>query len=144
MERVKVSTEMQKIAENVIKDHPQDFRWIEDEDIAIAYLESSMEKKTEGRRVFGECKKAEATLKEIGGCDFVIKFYKPNMGYMTDKQKYILMYHELLHIATKDSDECVIKPHDYVVGEFKKVIGEFGLDWATPGCKSEDMENESV
>jgi hypothetical protein len=144
MERVWKSASMEKLAATVIAENMEDFAWITREGIAFAFLESNVEKKKEGRRVFGECRKADANLKEIGNCDFVIKFYEPNTRYMTDRQKYILMHHELLHASAKNTDECSIVPHDYVVGEFKKIIDKYGLDWAAVREEPEEQEDENV
>lgn len=50
-------------------------------------------------------------------------FYEPNIRRFTEKQLYILMYHELLHASMK-SGNTAITPPDYVVGDF--------TDWAEP------------
>lgn len=131
MERIKKSEQMEEIAQEVIKEHEEDLRWIEQEEIKIAYVYSDREKRKQGRRIFGECKKADPVTKELAQCDFIITFYEPNTERFTDKQLHILMYHELLHATIKNGNTA-IEPHDYIVGDFRKIIDEYGADWAEP------------
>ncbi len=131
MERIKKSERMEEIAQEVIKEHEEDLRWIEQEEIKIAYVYSDREKRQQGRRIFGECKRANPMIKELAGCDFIITFYEPNTERFSDRQLHILMYHELLH-ATLKNGNTAIEPHDYIVGDFKKVIDQYGADWQAP------------
>ena len=63
---------MAEIAQEVIKEHEADLYWIEQEEIKFAYVYSDREKRKQGRRIFGECKKADPTTKELAQCDFII------------------------------------------------------------------------
>lgn len=131
MERIKKSDRMAEIAQEVIKEHEADLRRIEQEEIKFAYVYSDRKKRKQGRRIFGECKKADPTTKELAQCDFIITFYEPNVERFSDKQLHILMYHELLHATIKNGNTA-IEPHDYIVGDFKRIIDEYGADWAEP------------
>ncbi len=55
------------------------------------------------------------------------------IGYMTQKQLNLLIYHELRHI---DRDGTVRK-HD--IEDFKEIINNFGLEWANPGAEIKDI-----
>lgn len=132
MEKVERSELMEQVAEEVIKGHPDDLGWIGREGARIAYVTSDKAKTARGRRVMGECRKADATMKELAGCDFVVTFYRPNIIGLSSDQLHVLMYHELLH-ARMDSGITSLVPHDYVVEDFKKVIEEYGADWDQEG-----------
>lgn len=136
MEKIKKSESMEEIAKKVIEEHKEDFDWIECEEIKIAYVYSDKEKRQQGCRVFGECRKADPTTKELAQCDFIITFYEPNTRRFSEKQLYILMYHELLHASMK-SGNTAITPHDYIVGDFRKIVEKYGADWAEPGKEVE-------
>lgn len=137
MERV--SDEMRDLAQKVIEENPEDFDWIDYDNIKFGFLESDKRKHSKGRMIHGECKKTNTEVKALTGFDFIIKFYEPNIAYMTDEQREILMYHELLH-ATMRNGGAAIVPHDYIIGEFKKVVDKYGIEWAKPG--SCPMEQE--
>lgn len=129
MENVKKSERMEKIAQEVIAEFSGDLSWIEEEEIKIAYVCSDKNRRHQGHRVFGECRKTDQTVKALTQCDFIITFYEPNIKRFTDEQLHILMYHELLHAGMKNGNTAV-EPHDYIVGEFRKVINRYGADWA--------------
>ena len=135
MRKVERSERMEEIAREVIEEH-EDLSWIEEDRIQIAYVVCDQEKKHQDRFVLGECKKADPTMKALAGCDFVVTFYEPNVRHFTDQQLRILMYHELLHAAIKNGS-LAIEPHDYVVGEFRKIVEEYGADWAAEGSMRE-------
>lgn len=143
MERV--SEEMRELAAQVIEENPEDFDWIDYDNIKIGFLESDRAKHSKGCRIHGECKKANSEVRALTGCTFIIKFYEPNIAYMTDDQRRILMYHELLH-ATMMNGNPAIMPHDYIIGDFKKVIDKYGIEWAKPGScpmEREDRDNDA-
>ena len=64
--------------------------------------------------------------------DYLIKIYAPNVTYMTDMQKRILMEHELMHIKASENTDGELKigtkPHD--TNDFKDIIEKYGIDWA--------------
>lgn len=120
------------LAEKVIDSH-EDLQWIPAMGVRIDYIESNKEKKASGNRtVYAQCKRIDELHKLYCPYDFVIIFYLPNIGQMSEEQKMILLYHELLHIdyrENKDGDfTYCCRPHD--VEDFKKIIAEYGMDWA--------------
>jgi len=58
-------------------------------------------------------------------------FFTPCVEGFTDKQKRILIFHELLHVGVDaDEDGCEkyrTVPHD--LEDFKLIIDRFGVDW---------------
>jgi hypothetical protein len=64
--------------------------------------------------------------------DYIIKIYEPNVSYMNDMQKRILMEHELMHIkvAESDSGDLKISTKTHDVEDFKDIIEKYGIDWA--------------
>ena len=130
MEVVKVSEEYSGLAERVIEAH-EDLHWIRKLNVRIGYLESDREKKKSGRFVLGECIRVRDLYRPFVPHDFLIVIYVRNTVAMTEKQKEILMYHELLHIGIDEAGEelrYVVNPHD--IEEFRAVADKFGTDWA--------------
>lgn len=77
--------------------------------------------------VFADTHKVPDKFKALCHIDFLIIFYEPNAGQMTDEQLKILMYHELLHVGYDDG-VCSIIPHD--IEDFEVIIQKYGLHWA--------------
>lgn len=101
--------------------------------LRIGCCMSDKEKKSKGRRVFGECQKVPEEWQGFCPYDFLITFYEPNIAGMTDEQMHILAVHELLHIGV-DVDELGIVtgtrvvPHD--MEDFGAVVRRYGVDWS--------------
>lgn len=129
MAKVKKSEKMKKMAQEVIREHAGELGWIAESNLKIEYVVSNSEKKNEGRSVNGECRKTDDTVKAITGIDYIITFYAPNIMHFTPEQERILMYHELLHINVK-AGKRLIRPHDYVVNDFKTVVENYGAGWS--------------
>lgn len=49
------------------------------------------------------------------------------MDIMTSSERI-----KMLHASMK-SGNTAIQPHDYVVGDFRKIVEKYGADWAEPG-----------
>jgi len=121
-----------ELAQTVIDKHP-DIQWLRTMNIRIDYVTSSKAKTASGdRSIHAQCKRIDEFHQIYCPYDFVIIFYLPNIGHMNDDQKKILLYHELLHIdyhETKDGEiTYCCRPHD--IEDFKKIIAEYGMDWA--------------
>ena len=71
--------------------------------------------------------------------DFIITFYEPNIYYMTENQKKILMLHELKHIDVGERG-LTIRPHD--IEDFKSIIKTYGLEWNDMDQDLPDILNE--
>lgn len=65
---------------------------------------------------------------------FAIVFYTQHMDYMSDRQRAILMWHELKHIPEKGSK---LKPH--TVQDFRSILLEAGIDWGDPNGEVPDI-----
>jgi predicted metallopeptidase len=126
MEKVEKSEKLEKIAQDVIKEFSSDLKWLEK--FKVAYVYSDKRKTAKGCLVYGECRKCNATMRELSGYSFIITFFEPNVKRFTDEQLHILMYHELLHAMEKNGSPAIV-PHDYVVEEFKKIIDKYGVGW---------------
>lgn len=124
---VNKSAEYRQIAQRVIKSHA-DLKWIKGAKVRIGYCSSDQDKKQVDKLVFADCRKVPDLYKAFIPYDFIICVYDPNAMLLTDEQKEILMYHELLHCGIKTSGELYVVPHD--VEEFDKIIDTHGLHWA--------------
>ena len=133
MERRKESMTMKALADEVISAFPE-FSFIRDEGIRIVFLESDKEKKSKGRTVYGECEKVPDKYQWAIPADFTVTFYAENVSGFSEKQKRILMEHELRHVGEKDG-RFFVNPHD--IEDFEVILKNHGLDWSTP-------ENEPV
>lgn len=90
-----------------------------------------MEKKANGKTVFGECEKIPAKYKWCVPCDFTITVFEPNVERFTDDQLRILLLHELMHVGIEqdgNEEKYRIIPHD--VEEFRAIIERYGVNWA--------------
>lgn len=124
------SEELKELALKVIDEHP-DLHFIRIMDISFDCVMSSKEKTTKGNNVLGECIKVEELYQAYIPYDFLIIIYGPNISHLSDEQKKILMYHELLHIDFIEKDGEIkyrVKPHD--VEEFNVIMETYGSDWA--------------
>lgn len=82
--------------------------------------------------VHGRCIKCSAELAYYSNVDYIIEINEATWNILDDKAKYILMYHELLHInieynEKKDEYDFKIKKHD--IEDFKDIIDRHGPDW---------------
>ncbi|MNC00864.1 hypothetical protein D3C81_760850 [compost metagenome] len=55
---------------------------------------------------------------------YIMVFYENNTQPMTDSQRHMLVYHELLHI---DESFEKVKKHD--IEDFRVLVGRFGVNW---------------
>lgn len=120
-----VSAELQALGEKVISGMPE-LSYIRDYDIKIGYVMSYYPKRQEGKIRCGECKKINGIYTAFLPFDFVITFYYPNIYYMTDNQKKVLMLHELKHIGIGPKG-LRIEPHD--IEDFDSILNRYGLRW---------------
>lgn len=126
MEVCEKSKELKMLGRAVLKDRP-DLAWINEARIRIAYAMSSKEKMSSGRMVYAECHKVKPLYQAFIPYDFIIVFYEPHTMLMTEEQKEILMYHELLHVGMDENGTMKIQPHD--IEDFRTILDEYGMDW---------------
>ena len=127
---VYISTEYEELAEKVIDEHP-DLRWIRATGVSIGYLESDQEKKNASGYVLGQCSVVKDIYRPYCHHDFLITIFLPNTAHLSEEQKKVLLYHELLHVDVDESSgepKYRTAPHD--VEEFRSVIDQYGIDWA--------------
>lgn len=83
------------------------------------------------KTVAGRCIKASNQLKFFSEFDYIIQLSGSLWDVLTDEQKYLLLYHELLHIQIdfdKDGNtKFLLKDHD--VKDFRSIITKYGIDW---------------
>lgn len=101
--------------------------------IGIGYVTSKESPSVNGIPKLAECIAVKRDdQRQFIAHDFLIKIYEPNVAYMTNEQKCILMEHELMHIhayENKDGDLKIgITAHD--VNDFRDIIERYGYDWA--------------
>lgn len=126
MDRREINEEYNEIMHELIEERPE-LEYIKYSGVTIVCLSSCHQKKKKGGKVFGECEKVQEKNKWSIPCDFTITIFEPNIIGFTDKQLRILIFHELLHVGV-DCGDYYIRPHD--LEDFKKIIDEFGTDWA--------------
>lgn len=108
-----------------------DFQDIRDCDVRIAFLSSDVEKKKDGRLVFGDCTKVNKG--RYDWCcpyDFFITIYEPNVISFDEEQIEALLTHELSHIGVNNEGtepSFYIVPHD--IEDFWLVLNKYGMDW---------------
>ena len=101
--------------------------------IGIGYVVSKEAPQTNGVAKMAECIPVKRDdQRQFIAHDYLIKIYEPNVAYMTNEQKMILMEHELMHIhayENKDGDlQIRTTPHD--CNDFRDIIEKYGYDWA--------------
>ena len=125
-----ISDEYKALAKVVINER-DDLSWLKNANVRIDYVTSSKEKKSGERFVHAECKKINEFQQVYCPYDFVIVIYLPNVAHMTLEQKKILLWHEFLHIDYRETDLGIVyccRHHD--IEDFKKIVAEYGMDWA--------------
>lgn len=129
METVSKSPELRQLGDKIIKEHA-DLHWIKDSRIRIGYCESDLDKRKGGGLVYAECHKVRPLYQAYVPYDFIIVFYTPNADLMTDAQRDILMYHELLHVGMDPTGSLRLIPHD--IEDFKAILDQYGMLWDMP------------
>jgi len=127
MEHCEQSEQYANIGAELIRTVPS-LRWINESEISVGYLTSDFKKTSNGRLVFGECRKVPAWAAPFIPYDFLIIIYEVNIMLFTPEQIKMLLHHELLHIEQSEKGAFRVKPHD--VEDFREIIDKYGLDWS--------------
>ena len=133
MTETKFSPEWTQIYEEVINENQEQFKEIIELGLAIGVVISKEAPKVRGRDKYGECIAIKKDhLRQFCRYDYLIKIYEPNVAYMTDEQKHILMEHELMHISAHEDEagELVISTSGHDVEDFSTIIRKYGWEWA--------------
>lgn len=120
-----VSEELRLLGEKVIAGMPE-LSHITTYDIHVGYVLSYESKKQDGKIIAADCRKVTGPYKAYLPFDFVVTFYWPNMSYMTENQKKVLMLHELKHVGIGPRGPRV-EPHD--IEDFQSILEKYGLRW---------------
>lgn len=120
-----VSDELRELGEKVIAKRPE-LSIIREFDVKVGYVLSYKAKKADGKIIAADCQKVTGSHLAFLPFDFVVTFYEPNMDYMTENQKKILMLHELKHIGIGPRG-LRIEPHD--IEDFRSILFTYGLGW---------------
>lgn len=127
-EMVKLNSEMEKLAQEVISETPS-FEHLKG--LKIGCLQSDKKKKNGRKTIFGECEKVTDKWRELTGYDFLITFYADAAEEAISKEaRKHLMIHELKHVGYDPVDESrYIVPHD--VEDFQECLDLWGINWIT-------------
>lgn len=120
------SKEYRDLARKVISNH-EDLHWIRQTRVRIGYAEADHEKKEVDKLVFADCRKVPDLYQAFIPYDFIITVYTPNAMMLSDEQREIMMYHELLHVGIKGNGDLYVVPHD--IEDFDRIIDRYGLHW---------------
>lgn len=119
-----------RIGRRMIASLPE-FESIREGDVAIAFLASDVEKKKDGRLVFGDCTKVNKSRYDwCCAFDFFITIYEPNIVDFNDTQLEALLFHELLHVGVNNDGiepSFFVVPHD--IEDFYAVMNKYGMNW---------------
>lgn len=133
MDETKYSEEWAEIGTSVLNEFYEKFKSIIEFGVSIGYVVSEEAPERNGIKTMAECIAVKKDhQRQFNPHDYLIKVYLPNVAYMNDVQKRILMEHELMHIhcyENKDGDLKIgITQHD--VNDFRDIIEKYGYDWA--------------
>lgn len=118
------SPEMEEIANEVLKKENIDLR-----PAVVGYL---LVYPNISKTVVAKCLKCSREVKYYSGYDYLIEISGEAWDHLDQKTKYMLVYHELLHIQPvysdkKDEWNFRVRPHDF--GDFYEINDKHGADW---------------
>jgi predicted metallopeptidase len=78
------------------------------------------------------CTLASNLVNFFGECDYIVSVSGELWDALNDKLKYILVYHELLHIMPIQNEKTgdwkfALREHDIM--EFREIINTYGINW---------------
>lgn len=120
--------DIKQIAEELIE-QLDEFNNINIED--INFIRTSKHIKSDF--VLGQTILLNDLIQFLTGKKFIIQL-PPVFDTLTDKQKSIVIEHELHHLPTEDEKGLV--QHD--IGEFRSIINKYGVDWINIVKESEE------
>lgn len=83
------------------------------------------------KSIAGRCIKASNQLKFFSEFDYIIELSGSLWDTLSQQQKYLLLYHEVLHIDISFDKDGEIKYllKDHNVKDFREIISKYGIDW---------------
>lgn len=121
--------EYAEIGRELIETEPE-LAYIKNSQVRIGYLSSKHQKISNKKIIFAECEKVQDKNKWAMPYDFTITVFEPNTVKFSEKQKRILIFHELLHVGIERKnrqEKYSIVPHD--LEDFKLIIDKYGTNW---------------
>lgn len=109
---------------------------ISDFSIKVGYVRSYERKTKDGKPVYADCRKVNVVYGAYLPFDFIITFYEPNIGHLTENQLKILMWHELKHIGIGDRG-FIVEPHD--IEDFFAITDAHSTRWDDYGQEVIDI-----
>lgn len=139
------SPEIEAIAKEVLKK--------ESIDIMPAKVSYLMVEPMISKNIFGRCIRCSSELAHYADTDYIIEISKLQWDLLSEKSKYLLVYHELLHIKVeynekKDSYAYRLARHN--IEDFAEIIKRHGIDWlefvneTNPDEDTEEEEDEKA
>lgn len=130
-----ISEELRQLGEKVIAGMPE-LSYIQSYDIKVGYVLSYESKKKDRKITAADCRKVTGPYKAYLPFDFLVTFYEPNIAYMTENQKKVLMLHELKHVGIGPKG-LRLEPHD--IEDFQSILDKYGLRWNSFGNDVPDI-----
>lgn len=84
-----------------------------------------------GDFIAGRCIRSGKQLKHFSGYDYIIEVSGELWDLLNEQTKYLLVYHELLHIGIKYKKDgsVVYGIVDHDIKDFRNIIKKYGIDW---------------
>lgn len=99
-----------------------------DAGVSVGFISSTKKKVvSKTKLILGECKKVPELYKLYCPYDFLIIIYEENCAGLTEEQRKVLIWHELLHIGIDDKGDLYLRGHD--LEEFDEIIAAHGAHW---------------
>lgn len=123
------SRDLRALGERLLRDEPllsdvRGYGW------QIGYV-MSREAPAGERPKLADCRRVPLTYRAWLPFDFVVTFYEPNITWLSEEQREVLMIHELLHVGITDKGKPKLVKHD--VQDFRALLERYGLGWADFG-----------
>ena len=119
-----ISPDVRKVAEEVIKTEKLELNPAKIEYVLIyPYISKS---------VLGRCRKNGLELKFFAKVDYLIEMSGEVWDSLDEKTKYVLTYHELLHVLPvlhEKSGEWRMRLRKHDVMDFYRIIKKHGISW---------------
>ena len=127
--------DIKELAEKIISMKPE-LAFIYECDIKVGYVRAYESKRRQGRVTFADCRKINGPYLAYLPYDILITAYEPNMAWLTENQRKVVIYHELRHIDVNERG-ITVRPHD--IEDFESILSEHGLNWSQPGIDVIDI-----
>ena len=112
-------------------------------DVSRARISYLMVAPTIGKNIHGKCIKCSSELTFYADVDYIIEISKLTWDLLDEKARYLLVYHELLHVnivydEQKDDYKFLLRKHD--IEDFREIVDRHGVAWLDFVKVTKDME----